>query len=86
MMMDLDDYFNSKDIPYTKWKIEHEGKTHYVDSDILKDSILSSKGAERDKIAGILRSLDFMNLPVQYYMETLATELVHRTYKNVTNE
>lgn len=72
MMMDLEKFFEEKDIPFTTWEIEHNGETNFIDSDVVIEAILASQGNERNKIAGTLFSLDFKNASIVDYLEFLA--------------
>lgn len=72
MMMDLKTFFEEKDIPFTTWEIEHNGETHFIDSDVVIEGILASQGNERNKIAGTLFALDFKNASIVDYLEYLA--------------
>lgn len=72
MMMDLEKFFEEKEIPYTHWEIKHNGKTHIIDSEVVIEAILSTQGHERSKIAGTLFALDFKNAPIIDYLSYLA--------------
>lgn len=76
MMMDLEKFFEEKEIPYTQWEIEYEGQTNFINSDFIIQSILKTKGEERTKIAGTLFKLDFHNAPIVPYLKFLAECLV----------
>jgi hypothetical protein len=43
MMMNLETFFEEKEIPYTNWEIEHDGETHFIDSDVVIEAILATK-------------------------------------------
>lgn len=72
MMMDLNKFFEEKDIPFTSWEIVHNGETHFIDSEVIIESILQTQGKERHKIAGTLFALDFKNAPIIDYLHFLA--------------
>lgn len=72
MMMDLEKFFNEKEIPYKTWEIEHDGQTHFIDSESVIQAILASQGDERNKIAGTLFALDFKNASITDYLKFLA--------------
>lgn len=71
-MMDLEKFFEEKDIPTTYWQIQHEGTTHHIDSDCVIELILKTQGNERNKIAGTLFKLDFTNSSITDYLFYLA--------------
>lgn len=72
MMMDLNKFFEEKEVPFTTWEIEHNGQAHFIDSDFVIDSILQTQGIERSKIAGTLFALDFKNASIVDYLLFLA--------------
>jgi len=71
-MMDLQKFFDEKEIPFTTWEIEHNGQTHFIDSETVIEAILASQGVERNKIAGTLFRLDFNNASIVDYLKHLA--------------
>ena len=72
MMMNIETFFEEKNIPFTQWEIEHNGETHFIDSDVVIEAILATKGMERSKIAGTLFALDFKNASIVDYLHFLA--------------
>jgi len=76
MMMDLEKFFEEKEIPYKKWEIEYKGYVHIIDSETVIDCILQTDGMERHKIAGMLFKLDFMNGNVLDYLFFLAKKMI----------
>ena len=80
-VMDLEVFFQEKEIPYTSWEIEHEGCTNIIDSEVVIESILETHGIERSKIANMLFSLDFRNASIVDFLHFLAKCLVRERYK-----
>lgn len=76
MMMDLEKFFEEKQLPYTEWQIEYKEQTNFINSDFIIETILKTKGEERTKIAGTLFKLDFHNAPIIPYLKFLAEALV----------
>lgn len=72
MMMDLNKFFEEKQVPFTQWEIEHEGQTHFIDSDFVIELVLGTTGKERTSIAGTLFALDFKNGSIRDYLRFLA--------------
>jgi hypothetical protein len=72
MMMDLKVFFEEKDIPLTSWEIEHNGETHFIDSEYVIEAVLATQGNERTKIAGVLFALDIKNASIVDYLRFLA--------------
>lgn len=79
-MMDLNKFFDEKEIPYTTWEIEHDGKIHLIDSETVIEAILASQGNERAKIAGTLFALDFKNASIVDYLHYLAKCMIKQNF------
>ena len=79
--MDLELFFEEKEIPYTAWEIECNGENHFIDSDCVIESILSTQGKERKKIAGTLSALDFRNASIVDYLKFLGEQLIKQGEK-----
>lgn len=71
-MMDLNKFFEEKEIPFTSWEIEYDGQIHFIDSDFIIEAIISSQGNERNKIIGTLFALDIKNASILDYLHYLA--------------
>lgn len=84
MMLDLEKFFEEKNVPFTQWEIEHDGQTHFIDSEFVISAILETQGNERSKIAGTLFIMDFKNAPIVDYLHHLAKGLVHQFQKCTT--
>jgi hypothetical protein len=80
MMMNLETFFQEKQIPYTQWEIEHNGQNHFIDSDVVIEAILATKGMERSKIAGTLFALDFKNASIVDYLRFLAECMIKEQF------
>lgn len=78
MMMDLEKFFEEKEIPFTRWEIEHNGETHFIDSEVVIEAILSTMGPERSKVAGTLFMLDFNNGDIVDYLHHLAKCMIQQ--------
>lgn len=72
----LTKFFAEKQIPYKHWEIEHNGITHYIDSDTVIESIMNAPLMERKKIEITLMRLDFKNGRIIDYLYFLARALV----------
>lgn len=80
MMMNLETFFEEKDIPYTVFEIEHNENKHIIDSETVIQYVLLTKGEERTKIAGTLFKLDFQNAPIVDYLRFLAGCMIRHNY------
>lgn len=86
MMMDLEVFFNEKEVPLTSWEIVHNGQTHFIDSDYVIEAILATQGDERTKIAGVLFGLDIRNAPIVDYLHFLAKCMIQHNSDCADNE
>ena len=75
-MLDLETFFEEKQVPFTQWEIEHDGTLHIINSDVVIESILSTKGGERIKIACMLFMLDINNASIVDYLHFLAKAII----------
>lgn len=80
MMLDLKKFFEEKSVPYRQWEIEHNGMTHFIDSEYVIENILETQGMERHKIAGMLFKLDFTNSSIEDYLYFLAKNMIENTF------
>lgn len=80
MTIDLEKFFEEKEISYTIFRIEHENFTHIIDTEIVIKYILLTKGHERNKIAGTLFKMDFQNEPIIDYLKFLAQCMIQYNY------
>lgn len=71
-MMNLETFFEEKEIPYTRWEIENNGEVNFIDSEVVIEAILSSQGTERAKLSSVLFQLDLRNAPIIGYLKHLA--------------
>ena len=79
MMMDLETFFEEKDIQETNWEIIHNGTTHYISSSVVIEAILGTEGNERTKIAGTLFALDIKNASIMDYLHFLAECMIQQS-------
>lgn len=79
MMMDLERFFEEKDISLTQWEIEHNGETHFIDSEYVIETVLATQGNERTKIVGVLFALDIKNASIVDYLHFLAKCLIQQS-------
>ncbi len=80
MKMNLRTFFKEKEIPYTEWKIEHNGINHFIDSEVVVEAILTTKGTERKRIELTLSILDFKNTSILDYLKALAESLIRKQF------
>lgn len=78
--MNLRTFFKEKEIPYTEWKIEHNRINHFIDSEVVVEAILTTKGTERKRIELTLSILDFKNASILDYLKALAESLIRKQF------
>lgn len=73
----LDNFFAEKVINYTEFEIVgRDGQTHFLDTDVVIESIMNCGDVEQGKIAEVLRKIDFCNGSVSHFLAHLAEGLV----------
>jgi hypothetical protein len=72
-------FFKEKNLKYQMFEmLDENGFAHLLDTDYVKQAILSTGPAEQNAIAKTLRKLDFLNQPIEGYIQFLATALVKK--------
>jgi hypothetical protein len=74
--MDIEKFFEEKNLPLRGWEILHNGVHHYIDSDVVIEAILKTKGHERKEVEDMLFCLDFKNACILDYLKHLAKCLI----------
>ncbi|WP_348622611.1 hypothetical protein [Paenibacillus polymyxa] len=75
-------FFSEKQIRYESYSIEHNGKTHFIDTDTLIDTIINQASEEEQGvIKASLFQLDRRNLALNDYLRLLAEELIKNSDK-----
>lgn len=70
-------FFEEKQIQHETFEItDNSGITHFLDTQVVIESILSTCEAEQTQIADILRQIDFRNGDVNHFLKHLANGLV----------
>jgi hypothetical protein len=73
----LKTFLTEKEIPFRIFEIkDNEGTTHFVDTDVIKESILNTGISEKLVIANTLKKIDHYNASVTDYFQFLAKALV----------
>lgn len=73
----LKKFFAEKDLPYKTWEFEdNDGVNHFIDSEVVIESIMNTTPEEQSAIADMLRKIDFQNGDVMHYLGHLANGLV----------
>lgn len=80
--MNLEVFFEEKDLDIQVYEIEMNGWTHIITTDVVIDKILSTKGDERAKISNILLQLDVCNGDIHHFFRHLATAIAADRHSN----
>ena len=73
----LENFFNEKEIPFESWEIKKDGTTHFIDNEVVIESIKKTIGKEQQTVCDTLRKIDFHNGDVNHYLNHLAKGLVN---------
>jgi hypothetical protein len=76
----LETFFEEKALDERVYEIEHDEMTHFVESDFVIELIKKSSTGEQEKIAHIIRRLDFANGDIHHFLKHLATGYVKTNY------
>ena len=75
----LRDFFAEKDITEVQWSLTSEdGTTHIIGNVVVVVHIAQVGATEADKIAAVLRKIDFANGDVNHFFKHLAGALINR--------
>lgn len=70
-------FFSEKQIPFTPFEIKDKHQTtHFLNTEVVIEFILSAPQHEQEQIASILRKIDFKNGSVLHFLKYLAHGLV----------
>jgi len=76
--MNLQRFFNEKDLPFQQWDLTSEdGSFHIISNEAVIEHIMITSGSEREQIKGVLRKIDFANGNVNHFLKHLAQGLVN---------
>lgn len=78
MIKYLKTFFDEKSLPYASWTLfDDDGVQHLIDSDIVLEHIATASAVEQNKIADVIRQIDFANGDVNDYLKHLAGALIN---------
>lgn len=75
-ILNLEMFFSEKDLPFKLWEIKHQDTIYIIDSELVINHILSTRGEERAKIETVLSYIDFKNGDILGYLEFLGKCLI----------
>jgi hypothetical protein len=73
-------FFEEKEIGWESWEIEHNGETHFIDTDFVIELIKGAPAREQEQIANTLRKIDFANGNVNHFLKFLAEAYIKTNY------
>lgn len=75
----LNQFFSEKTINYQLFEIVDQcGMTHFIDTEFVIESILTTSSTEQQTISKVLHKLDFYNQSINDYLKFLAEVLVKK--------
>ena len=80
----FDTFLEEKNLRYTAWDIvDSNGNTHFIDSDVVIDTIKNASSDDQKKIKNIIVQIDFLNGDVNHLFRHLAEGIVHQYQEEV---
>lgn len=73
-------FFKEKQLDERTYEVEHDGMTHFVDSEFVIELIKSCGKEEQKNIEMTLRKIDFHNGDVHHFLKHLALGYVVGNY------
>jgi len=70
--MNLDRFFQEKDILEEIYEVEHEGKLHIIPTTTVIDAIHRSSGEERRQLKNFILRIDLINGDFHHFLRHLA--------------
>lgn len=78
MIQYLETFFAEKQLPPATWELTNDrGTTHWIDSEVVIEHIGRACTAEQNKIADVIRQIDFANGNVNDFLKHLAGALIN---------
>jgi nicotinic acid phosphoribosyltransferase len=75
----LNNFFDEKQITYEMFEIvDKSGILHIIDTDYVIETIKVCRQSEQNKIALVLRKIDFKNGSVNHFLKYLAIGIVNK--------
>lgn len=74
----LKTFFEEKQLPPVSWELTaDDGTVHFIDSEVVLEHMATASVAEQNKIADVIRQIDFRNGDVNDYLKHLAGALIN---------
>ena len=78
--MNLNTFFEEKQIPFQQFEIEHNDETHILDNEFVIDLIKGTTGSEREGIKKILVQIDYHDGDVNHFLRHMAEGFIKTNY------
>jgi len=81
----FDTFLEEKNLPYVAWEIvDRAGMTHFIDSDVVIETIKNAPAGDQKKIKEMIVKIDFHNGDVNHFFRHLAQGLVEQYQEEVS--
>ena len=78
MIQYLKTFFEEKRLPFASWELlDANDVTHFIDSAVVLEHIEQASVEEQNKIADVIRKIDFDNGAVNDFLKHLAGALIN---------
>ena len=78
MIKYLETFFEEKELPEVDWElVDNAGVTHWLSNDVVIEHIGIASVEEQNKIADVIRRIDFANGDVNNFLKHLAGALIN---------
>lgn len=72
-------FLDEKNLPYVAWEIvDRAGMTHFIDTDVVKETIKNASTEDQQKIKNIIVQIDFHNGDMNHFFRHLAQGMVEQ--------
>ena len=74
----LETFFKEKQLPDVSWELKDDGgMTHWIGNEVVIEHISIASVEEQNKIADVIRKIDFANGDVNDFLKHLAGALIN---------
>ena len=74
----LKTFFEEKQLPDVSWELTaNDGTAHFIGSAVVIEHMATASAAEQNKIADVIRRIDFVNGDVNDFLKHLAGALIN---------
>jgi hypothetical protein len=74
----LKTFFEEKQLPEVEWELTaNDGTAHFIGSTVVIEHMATASAAEQNKIADVIRRIDFVNGDVNDFLKHLAGALIN---------